>query len=86
MEEALEQTAQTTSPRLFLEVLKAPQASELTRKRKVASNPPVGKKAATCRGRPQGSSESKSVSAKDGVYVHFGHIHVSFAFLLMNNR
>ena len=38
MKEALEQTTQTTSPPSLLEVLKAPQASELTRKRKVASN------------------------------------------------
>ena len=44
-------------------VLKAPQASDLTRKRKIDSNPPVGQK----RSRGQGSSEPKSVSAKDQV-------------------
>ena len=48
------------SPRSLLDVLKAPQASELARKRKIDSNPPVGKKR-------QGSSEPKSVSAKDRV-------------------
>ena len=44
-------------------VLKASQASDLTRKRKIDSNPPVGQK----RSRGQGSSEPKSVSAKDRV-------------------
>ena len=39
MEEALEQTAQTTSRRSLLGVLKVPLASELTRKRKFACNP-----------------------------------------------
>ena len=48
------------SPRSLLDVLKAPQASDLTRKRKIDSNPPVGQK----RSRGQGSSEPKSVSAK----------------------
>ena len=51
------------SPRSLLDALKAPQASELARKRKIDSNPPVGKK----RSRGQGSSEPKSVSAKDRV-------------------
>ena len=51
------------SPRSLLDVLKAPQASELARKRKIDSNPPVGKK----RSRGQGSSKPKSVSAKDRV-------------------
>ena len=51
------------SPRSLLDVLKAPQASDLTRKRKIDSNPPVGQK----RSRGQGSSEPKSVSAKDRV-------------------
>ena len=52
------------SPRSLLDVLKAPrQASDLSRKRKIDSNPPVGQK----RSRGQGSSESKSVSAKDRV-------------------
>ena len=51
------------SPRSLLDVLKAPQASNLTRKRKIDSNPPVGQK----RSRGQGSSEPKSVSAKDRV-------------------
>ena len=46
-----------------IRVLKASQASDLTRKRKVDSNPPVGQK----RSRGQGSSEPKSVSAKDRV-------------------
>ena len=41
------------SPRSLLDVLKAPQASELARKRKIDSNPPVNK--------------PKSVSAKDRV-------------------
>ena len=39
------------------------QSSDLTRKRKIDSNPPVGQK----RPRGQGSSEPKSVSAKDRV-------------------
>ena len=39
MEEALEQTAQITSRRSLLGVLKVPLASELTRKRKFACNP-----------------------------------------------
>ena len=47
----------------FSIVLKAPQASDLTRKRNIDSNPPVGQK----RSRDQGSSEPKSVSAKDRV-------------------
>ena len=51
------------SPRSLLDVLKAPQASDLTRKRKIDSNPPVGQK----RSRGQGSSEPKSGSAKDRV-------------------
>ena len=51
------------SPRSLLDVLKAPQASDLTRKRKMDSNLPVGQK----RSRGQGSSEPKSVSAKDRV-------------------
>ena len=51
------------SPRSLLNVLKAPQASDLTRKRKTDSNPPVGQK----KSRGQGSSEPKSVSAKDRV-------------------
>lgn len=51
------------SPQSLLDVLKAPQASDLTRKRKIGSNPPVGQK----RSRGQGSSEPKSVSAKDRV-------------------
>ena len=38
MEEALEQTGQTTSPRSILEVLTGLWASELTRKRKFARN------------------------------------------------
>ena len=50
-------------PRSLLDVLKAPLASDLTRKRKIDSNPPVGQK----RSRGQGSSEPKSVSAKDQV-------------------
>ena len=48
------------SPRSLLDVLKAPQASDLTRN---DSNPPVGQK----RSRGQGSSEPKSVNAKDRV-------------------
>ena len=52
-----------TSVKFFLEVLKAPQASDLTRKRKADCNPPVGKK----RSRGQASSEPKSVSPKDRV-------------------
>ena len=48
------------SPRSLLYVLKAPQASDLTRN---DSNPPVGQK----RSRGQGSSEPKSVNAKDRV-------------------
>ena len=36
-----------TSVKSFLEVLKAPQASDLTRKRKVDCNPLVGKKRST---------------------------------------
>ena len=39
MEEALEQTAQITSRRSFLGVLKIPLASELTIKRKISCNP-----------------------------------------------
>ena len=39
MKEALEQTAQTTSRRYFLVVLKVPLASKLTMKRKVACDP-----------------------------------------------
>ena len=50
-------------PRSLLDVLKAPQASDLTRRRKIDSNPPVGQK----RSRGHGSSEPKSVSAKDRV-------------------
>ena len=53
------------SPRSLLDVLKAPQASDLTRKRKI--DPPVGQK----RSRGQGSSEPKSVSAKDRVGMNF---------------
>ena len=49
-----------TSARSLLEILKAPQASDLTRNRKVDCNPPVGKK----RSRGQGSSEPKLVSPK----------------------
>ena len=48
---------------LLEEVLEAPQTSELTRKRKVDSNPPIGKR----RARGQGSSEPKSVNPKDRV-------------------
>ena len=47
----------------MLDVLRAPQASELTRKRKIDCNPPTGKK--TSRG--QGSSEPKSVTPKQRV-------------------
>ena len=47
----------------YLKLLNSPQASDLTRKRKIDSNPPVGQK----RPRGQGSSEPKSVSAKDRV-------------------
>ena len=57
----MEDTA--TSPRSLLDVLRAPQASELTRKRKIDCNPPTGKK--TSRG--QGSSEPKSVTPKQRV-------------------
>ena len=39
MEEALEETAQTTSRRSFLGVLKVPLATELIIKRKIACNP-----------------------------------------------
>ena len=39
MEEALEQTAQITSRRSFLGVLKIPLASELTIRRKFSYNP-----------------------------------------------
>ena len=49
--------------RSFLEVLNAPEASDLSRKRKVDCNPPVGKK----RARGQSSSEPKFVSPKDRV-------------------
>lgn len=59
--DAMEHVEKTATPRSLLDVLKAPQPSELTRKRKVASNPPIGQKAA----RGQGSSEPKSVTAKD---------------------
>ncbi len=52
-----------TSSKSILEVLKTPQASDLTRKRKVDCNPPVGRK----RSRGQGSSEPKSVTPKDRV-------------------
>jgi len=52
-----------TSARSLLEILKAPQASDLTRKRKVDCNPPVGKK----RSRGQHSSEPKSISPEDRV-------------------
>ena len=55
------------SPRSPLDVLKAPQASDLTRKRKIDSNPPIGQQ----RFRGQGSSEPKSVSAKDRVGMNF---------------
>ena len=55
------------SPRSLLDILKAPQASDLTRKRKIDSNPLVGQK----RSRGQGSSEPKSVSAKDRVGMKF---------------
>ena len=55
------------SPRSLLDVLKALQASDLTRKRKIDSNPPVGQK----RSRGQGSSEPKSISAKDRVGMKF---------------
>ena len=51
------------SAKSILEVLKAPQASDLTRKRKVDCNPPLGRK----RSRGQGSSEPKSVTPRDRV-------------------
>ena len=68
MEEALEQTAQITSRRSFLRVLKVPLASELTIKGKFTCNPAL-------------------VDLK--VYIHSGHIHVSFEFCqpyFKNNR
>ena len=52
-----------TTSKSILEVLKAPQMSHLTRKRKVDCNPPVGRK----RSRGLGSSEPKSVAPKDRV-------------------
>ena len=55
--------ATATSPRSLLEVLKAPETSELTRKRKIDSNPPTGRK----KSRGQGSSEPKLVSPIDRV-------------------
>ena len=59
----MEDQSTSDNYRSFLEVLKVPQTSELTRKRKVDCNPPVGKK----RSRGQGSSEPKSVTPKDRV-------------------
>lgn len=59
----MDSSTSTASPISLLDVFRAPQASELTRKTKVDSNPPIGKK--TSRG--QGCSEPKSVSAKDRV-------------------
>ena len=48
----------------ILEALKAPKASDLTRKRKVAcSPPPKGKR----RARREGSSEAKTVSPRERV-------------------
>ena len=51
---------QLASPRSLLDVLKAPQASDLTRKRKIDSNPPVGQK----RSKGQGTSEPNGRSAQ----------------------
>ena len=47
----------------MLEVLKAPQVSELARKRRVDCNTPVGQK----RLKGHGSSQPKSVTPKDRV-------------------
>ena len=65
MEEVLEQTAQITSCRSFLGVLKVPLASEVTIKGKFSCNPAI---------------------VGQNVYVHSGHIHVSFAFCQLFNR
>ena len=64
MEEALEQTAQTTSRRSFLGVLKVPLASELTLKGKFTCDP-----CSTC--------GPKYIF---NMYMYSGHIHVSFEF------
>ena len=52
-----------TRSKSISEVLKALQVSQLTRKKNVDCNPPVGRKGS----RGQGSSEPKSVTPKDRV-------------------
>ena len=47
----------------YIQVLKAPQTSVLSRKRKTKSNPPCGKRKA----RGEGSFEPKTISAQDRV-------------------
>ena len=61
MEEVLKQTAQITSHRSFLGVLKVSLASELRIKRKFSYNPAL-----------MGLN----------IYIHSGHIHVSFEFCM----
>ena len=61
--ETSEREAVSTETRTLLTVLRAPKASELSRKRKVASNPPSGKK--TCQGTV--ASEPSNVSVHDPI-------------------
>ena len=66
--------ATATSPQSFLEVLKAPQTSELTRRRRIDRNPPIGRK----KSRGQGFSVF--------VFIHFVVFLGIIGKELLNNR
>ncbi len=65
MEDSSSSSVSTSAPsaRSYLDVLQAPTLSDLTRKRRVNCNPPVGRN----KSRGQGSSEPKSLSPRDRV-------------------
>ena len=82
MEEALEETTQTTSPRPLLEVLKA---SELTKKRKLhVIGDSVRQNSALQQDYIEISLMNPHATFQSSpacIHVHSGHIHVSSAFL-----